>query len=162
MARFIVYPADNEAIAVAGHRRTSVSLVFVPSGALASVTLALRAASATFRKRGAHRRWWVLASLVLIVALMVGEATACPMCKAALGSHDGSHGDLVGGFFWSILFMLSMPFLIFGSLSTYMYLLVRRARRAEAQRKTAVAAVETFDDGTVDGRLREPVGSEGR
>lgn len=104
----------------------------------------------------------LLAALLVIVALTAGDAAACPMCKAALGSHDSGHGDLVGGFFWSILFMLSMPFLIFGSLSTYMYLLVRRARREQAARKSAPAAVEMFADGPVDERLREPVGSERR
>jgi hypothetical protein len=56
------------------------------------------------------------------------------MCKAALASHDRTHGDWVTGFFWSILFMLSMPFILLGSFSTYMYVLVRRARRETTQR----------------------------
>jgi uncharacterized membrane protein len=98
----------------------------------------------------------LFAACVVMVALTAGDAVACPMCKAALGSHDGSHGDLVGGFFWSILFMLSMPFLIFGSLSTYMYLLVRRARREQSGRKTA-AAVGAFVDAPAEEHLREPV-----
>lgn len=80
-------------------------------------------------------------ALLVILAIAAGDALACPMCKAALGSHDRSHGDLVGGFFWSILFMLSMPFLIFGSLSTYMYLLVRRARREANERRLAEQGV---------------------
>ncbi|HVA45914.1 MAG TPA: hypothetical protein VNH11_05960 [Pirellulales bacterium] len=79
-------------------------------------------------------RWLMLAAVLAVVMMTANDALACPMCKAALGSHGRDHGDLVGGFFWSILFMLSMPFLIFGSLSTYMYLLVRRARREAAQR----------------------------
>ena len=67
--------------------------------------------------------------LVLCAWLAVSSiASACPMCKEAL-SNGG--GDLVSGFFYSILFMLSMPFLIVGGLGTYMYLLVRRARSAE-------------------------------
>jgi heme/copper-type cytochrome/quinol oxidase subunit 2 len=45
-----------------------------------------------------------------------------------------SGGDLVSGFFFSILFMLSMPFLIVIGMSTYMYVLVRRAR---AEREAA-------------------------
>lgn len=80
------------------------------------------------------RRWLMLVLVAAILAAVAGEAVACPMCKAALGSQDRSHGDLVGGFFWSILFMLSMPFVIFGSLTTYMYVLVRRARREREQR----------------------------
>ena len=61
----------------------------------------------------------------LAIAAMPSVATACPMCKEALASGGG---DLVSGFFYSILFMLSMPFLIFGGISSYFYLLVRRAR----------------------------------
>ena len=76
--------------------------------------------------------------LLLVCVVLVATATdalACPMCKAALGSHDRSNGDWVGGFFWSILFMLSMPFVLLGSFSTYMYVLVRRARREQSIRR---------------------------
>jgi hypothetical protein len=38
----------------------------------------------------------------------------------------------VRGYFWSILFMMSMPFLIIGGLGTMFYLDVRRARRRQA------------------------------
>jgi hypothetical protein len=55
-------------------------------------------------------------------------AWACPFCKEALGS--GGQGDLVSGFFYSILFMLSMPLLIVTGMGTYFYVLVRRARAA--------------------------------
>jgi len=54
-------------------------------------------------------------------------ATACPSCKEALAS-DG--GDKIAGYFWSILFMMSMPFTLLGGFSTYMYVLVRRTRAA--------------------------------
>lgn len=75
------------------------------------------------------RRLLALALAVCIVALTASAAEACPTCKAALASHDPGRGDLVAGFFWSILFMMSMPFILLGSFATYMYLLVRRARR---------------------------------
>jgi hypothetical protein len=68
--------------------------------------------------------------LVLVVST---TAWACPGCKEALASGDGQGGDLVSGFFWSILFMLSMPFLIFGTFCTSMYIAVRRARAAQAK-----------------------------
>lgn len=77
----------------------------------------------------------VIAMLVLAAGLlMTSEAAACPMCKAALGSQS-AHGDWVGGFFWSILFMLSALFATFGTLVLKMYLLVRRARREAAERE---------------------------
>ena len=75
-------------------------------------------------------------ALVLVVA---AAANACPMCKVALASHDEAEGDVIGGFFWSILFMLSMPFAILGTFSGYMYLLVRRARAAQAVGQAGVA-----------------------
>ena len=78
-----------------------------------------------------NRRLPVVAACaaLAIVVLSVDIASACPSCKAALASEG--QGDLVSGFFYSILFMLSMPFAIFGSFSSYMYLLVRRARREQ-------------------------------
>ena len=76
----------------------------------------------------------MLVAALVIVVLNSGLAAACPSGKAALANQDGK-GDLVSGFMYSILFMLSMPFAIFGSFSGYFYMLVRRARRQqEAQR----------------------------
>lgn len=77
-----------------------------------------------------------VAVMLLIVMVVAPSASACPMCKAALASGSGG-GDLVSGFFYSILFMLSMPFLIFTGMATYMYSLVRKARAAEAAAATA-------------------------
>ena len=80
----------------------------------------------------------VLALLVftVAVALLFPEiGLACPSCKQALASQDPSQGDIVSGYFWSILFMMSMPFTILGSLSGYMYLLVRRANADKAAKE---------------------------
>lgn len=67
-----------------------------------------------------------LIALGAILAIVSADAWACPGCKEALASSDG--GDLVGGFFWSILFMMGMPFAIFGTFAGSMYVAVRRAR----------------------------------
>lgn len=88
--------------------------------------------SRTRWRRAAHLL--LSAAVLSIVMLAATDAWACPMCKAALGSSGRNHGDWVGGFFWSILFMLSMPFLILGGLSAYMYSLVRQARRDAEKR----------------------------
>jgi heme/copper-type cytochrome/quinol oxidase subunit 2 len=79
-------------------------------------------------KPGLHRACCAL--LVVAVLLSASAASACPMCKAALANAEGQ-GDLVSGFFWSILFMMSMPFTLLASFSGYMYLQVRRARAAQ-------------------------------
>jgi hypothetical protein len=70
-----------------------------------------------------------LCAMLAIVALSAEVASACPSCKAALANQG--KGDLVKGFMYSILFMLSMPFALLGSFSGYMYVLVRRARREQ-------------------------------
>jgi hypothetical protein len=38
---------------------------------------------------------------------------------------------MLNGWFWSIVFMMSMPFAIVASLGGYMYWIVRRARREQ-------------------------------
>jgi hypothetical protein len=44
------------------------------------------------------------------------------------------------GYFWSILFMMSMPFLILGGLGTYFYLQVRAARASASPAPEPTAA----------------------
>lgn len=75
----------------------------------------------------------LLPAAALAAVLLVCEAaSACPTCKAALSSHEGK-GDMVGGYFWSILFMMAMPFTILGSLSGLFYYEVRKARKKQSQ-----------------------------
>lgn len=82
---------------------------------------------------------------VLAVALVLGTvlpAEACPNCKAALAHSETAGGDVVTGFFWSILFMMSMPFLLLGSFASYMYLAVRKARREQEAKAAAERAAQ--------------------
>src|SRR5262245_24957353 len=72
--------------------------------------------------------------------LCSGAALACPTCKESL-AHDPASANLVRGYAYSILFMLSMPPLIFGGLSAYFYWEVRKARARAA--KTSPADVAT-------------------
>jgi hypothetical protein len=77
-----------------------------------------------------------LAAVAVVLWLCGAEvASACPSCKEALAASSGG-GDLVSGFFWSILFMLSMPFLLLGSFGLYFYYLLRKARLARAAADT--------------------------
>ena len=71
-----------------------------------------------------------LAALLVAVALCE-PAFACPTCKDQL-AHDPASANLARGYAYSILFMLSMPPLIFGSLCAYFYWEVRRARARQA------------------------------
>ena len=59
---------------------------------------------------------------------------ACPTCK------DDLDGNYVQAYGWSIVFMMSMPFLILGSFTTYMYYEIRRARRRQPSRNSVALA----------------------
>ncbi|MCA9184766.1 MAG: hypothetical protein R3E01_24400 [Pirellulaceae bacterium] len=88
---------------------------------------------------------YVISTVCAWTALWVQVAQACPTCKNGLAD-SGNGGDLVSGYFWSIVFMMSMPFLILGGLGTYLYLEVRRARarmQDESVRARADAVVST-------------------
>ena len=71
-------------------------------------------------------------TLAIVLVLLPTLAQACPNCKDALAQNDPDHMNLVRGYFWSIMFMLSLPYVIFMGLATYFYLLVRSARLAKA------------------------------
>jgi uncharacterized protein YbaR (Trm112 family) len=94
----------------------------------------------------------ILALACVILVATATDALACPMCKAALASHDRTQGDWVRGFFWSILFMLSMPFVLLGAFSVKMYLLVRRARREGSMPKFVGEAAATMAEAVASAR----------
>ncbi len=88
---------------------------------------------------------------VLAVGLLVlaaGIAQACPNCKEALSANGGG-GDLVRGYFYSILFMMGMPFTILGAFSFSMYRAVKKAQAAPSI-PTATAADEATVGPTAD------------
>ncbi len=67
--------------------------------------------------------------LVLLVVLLAASiASACPNCKEAMEKNDPTHGGMVKGYFYSIIFMMATPYLLFGSFCAVMYYRVRRAR----------------------------------
>ena len=69
----------------------------------------------------------------LLVALCLATtAWACPTCKEGLAESDPSQQAMAAGYFYSILFMMAMPFVIIGTFGGFAYLSVRRAREAEA------------------------------
>jgi hypothetical protein len=82
--------------------------------------------------RFCHLRPLLLAVLATGLLLAMGEAAlACPTCKDQL-AHDAEAANLARGFYYSILFMLSMPPLIFGSLAAFFYWEIRKAQRRQA------------------------------
>ena len=83
--------------------------------------------------------------MALAVVLLVADfAAACPTCKDNL-AHDPVSANLARGIYYSILFMISMPFLIFGSLCTYFYWEVCRARKRQAAEQSPDAVKLAVD-----------------
>jgi heme/copper-type cytochrome/quinol oxidase subunit 2 len=102
----------------------------------------------------------VAAMAIVLVLLCQATAMACPTCKDSLAN---GQSNLVHGYFWSILFMMSMPFLILAGLGSYFYWEVCRAR-ARAAAAQAAAASQSFDSDSAapkparrTSRRREPV-----
>ena len=87
----------------------------------------------------------LIAVLSIATVLSIASvAQACPACKQALASTEHARsGDPIQGVMWSILFMMSMPFLLLGGFGTYLWYIVRRARlAAEAQAAAALPCDE--------------------
>jgi hypothetical protein len=77
-----------------------------------------------------HLKSLLIAAFGIALLLAIeGVASACPTCKDTLAANDPNRENLVKGYFYSILFMLSMPFLIFTSLCAYFYYEVCKAKR---------------------------------
>jgi hypothetical protein len=75
----------------------------------------------------------LLAALCLAVVLgSASLAQACPSCQQALGS-DAAQGDLARGMYYSILFMMAMPFAIVGTFAGFAYRAVQREKRRQAE-----------------------------
>ena len=75
------------------------------------------------------RRTALWALIFLVVGVCGSAVEACPTCKEGMAGDEATQASLIRGYFYSIIFMMSMPFLILTGLSTYFYLEVRRARR---------------------------------
>lgn len=71
-----------------------------------------------------------LACCVTASAMLLAPdaADACPTCKDAIAQNDPQHQAMVKGYFYSILFMMSMPFVVLGTFGGMAYLSVRCAR----------------------------------
>jgi hypothetical protein len=74
-------------------------------------------------------RWIVpLAVAILAMVVLASVAAACPTCKEGLDQSDPQHQSVARGFYYSILFMMSMPYIILGSFGYLAFLSIRRAK----------------------------------
>lgn len=77
-------------------------------------------------------RWIVGALVVALLLLLASVAAACPTCKDGLAQNDPHGQAIAAGYYYSILFMMSMPYLILGTFASVAYYTIRRARQANA------------------------------
>ena len=84
----------------------------------------------------------VFLALALLL-LLHSAALACPGCKDAVAANDPEKARLARGYFWSIIFMLSMPPAILCTLGGYFYYEVRRARAEKARFESQRSRVES-------------------
>lgn len=80
-------------------------------------------------------RWIAPLALVAIIALflLTDVAAACPTCTEGLAQNDPQHQSVAAGFYYSILFMMSMPYLILGSFGYLAFVSIRRAKAAQSE-----------------------------
>ncbi len=85
-----------------------------------------------------NRRFARMLGTVVCLALLFGAvqvASACPSCQSALGN-DSTQGDLARGIYYSILFMMAMPFAIVGTFGGLAYRAIKREQRRQAALKS--------------------------
>src|SRR5215813_5806769 len=72
----------------------------------------------------------ILLVLVLVAAIAPAVASACPLCKDAKSDTDypGGTASLPKGFYYSILLMVSAPFVVMGGLLLRIHLSRKRGR----------------------------------
>ena len=77
-------------------------------------------------------RWIVGAIVVVLLLLIASVAAACPTCKEGLAQNDPQGQALAAGYYYSILFMMSTPYIVLGTFGSFAYLSIRRARENAA------------------------------
>jgi uncharacterized paraquat-inducible protein A len=91
-------------------------------------------------------RWFVAAVVVALVLLIATVAAACPTCKEGLAQNDPQGRALAAGISYSILFMMSMPYIVLCTFGGLAYVSIRRARlEKDALAVEAGAAVGEVD-----------------
>ena len=73
-------------------------------------------------------RRFLIAACVLGLLLVAGVAKACPTCGEGLMQADPHAQSIAAGYKYSIIFMVTMPYLCLGTLGSIAYYSIRRAK----------------------------------
>jgi hypothetical protein len=76
-----------------------------------------------------RNRFVALAIAVALVLAIATTASACPTCREGLAQNDPQGQSIAAGYYYSILFMMSMPFIILGTFGSFAYRSVKRAEK---------------------------------
>lgn len=68
---------------------------------------------------------------LIVAAVIAADAFGCPNCKDGINTSDPAGLNVARGYFYSILFMLAMPFTLAGSFGAYVWREMRRQKRAD-------------------------------
>jgi hypothetical protein len=93
-----------------------------------------------YRYEPAVVRWMLIALVLALILMIASVAAACPNCKEGLAQNDPQGTSVAAGYYYSILFMMAMPFTILGTFGSLAYLSIRRAR---AQQQDIAAEIES-------------------
>ncbi len=78
-----------------------------------------------------RRLRFVLVVTLVAAVVVAADAFGCPNCKDGVNTSDPAGLNMARGYFYSILFMLAMPFTLAGSFGAYVWREMRRQKRAE-------------------------------
>ena len=86
-------------------------------------------------------RWLVAAVVIALLLFFASVAAACPTCKEGLAQNDPQGQALAAGYYYSILFMMSTPYIVLATFGSCAYYSIRRARQQrEAAENMPVAS----------------------
>jgi hypothetical protein len=85
--------------------------------------------------RSGFIRAFAALAIVALALSLAADASACPTCKEGVGHADPHGRSIAAGYYYSILFMMSMPFIILTTFGGFAY---RSVRKAQAQRDAAL------------------------
>jgi hypothetical protein len=74
----------------------------------------------------------LVAMSVVVTLALAGAAVACPTCGEGLMQADPHAQSIAAGFKYSIIFMVTMPYLCLGTLASIAYYSIHRAKAQQA------------------------------
>ena len=85
-------------------------------------------------KRLFTHRLLIYGLALALFAFLAADVYACPTCKEGIAENDPHAQSMAAGYYYSILFMMSMPFIILTTFGSFAY---RSVKRAQAERDAA-------------------------